>query len=701
MNLQELVNNAISYGQRGNFSKAIKHLNKALKKAPDNPLILYNLGFAYQNAKKYDMAINIYKRILKLDPDNVDTLLNLGQVYQAAMEFEKAQEIYEKAIRINPKSTEIYSNLGLVYFGQGKIKEAIFCYKEAIKINPTTAKAYSNLGSLYSFLNEKEKAAINFKKAIKYEPSNFKSYNFTGLIYLQQGNIPKAIESFNQALKLNPNHEGILFNLGNAYKKWNSSKAIFYYNEALKIAPRYFDVLSNLYHESREICDWSKLEKINKTLRELSSKGHIGQRFPGETPFDNIRRIDDPNENLRIAKIWSFMIEEQIQSIKPKFDFKPFENYPSSRRIRIGYISGDFRDHPMGYLVRHLFKNHDKKLFEVFAYSFGEDDQSSPRKDVEKYTEHFVDISKTGNVESAKRIYDDRIDILIDLMGFTKDSKIDVLAMKPAPVQINYLGFTGSMGSNFTDYIITDKVLTPPKDAKCYSEKIIYMPDGYQINGDYKIFEEKITRQDFGLPKKGFIFGVFNKPEKIDPVIFDVWMNILKRVPQSVIWIYSEKQEITQQNLKKEAIARGVNPKRIIFAARVPLEMHLARLQLANLALDTRTYSGGATTSQILYMGIPAIAISGKNYISRMASSLVTSAGLPELVVDNLKAYENLAVELASNKKGLDVFKKKLSENVKTGPMFKSQIFVKNLEKAYREIFEIWQNGQKPKQIIV
>lgn len=698
MNIRELVTSAVEYGRKGNLHRAIKLLNKAFRIEPNNPLVLYNLAFAYHKENNLIMAKKIYELALKNDPNNFLVYLNLGQIYQTLLDFKKSKEAYLKALKYNPNSFEIYTNLGLTYFGLGDIKNAITSYKKAINLNPKANKAYSNMGSLYSFLNERDQAIYYFKKAIEIDQNNFKNYNILGLIYYQKEDIPNAIENFEKALSLSPNNEGTLYNLGNAYKEWNSKKAIYYYEKALKIAPSYFDVLVRIYFESREICDWSSLEIYANYIKNLSKIGIIGQRFPGETPFDNVRRTDDPAENLRVATVWSTLIQKQVESLNPHFKFEHLKKNPN-KKIRIGYLSNDYRDHPIGYLVRHIFKNHDREPFEVFAYSSGIDDKSLPRKEVEKYSDHFVDINNLSVIDAAKKIYEDKIDILIDLTGYTKGGKLEVLALKPAPIQINYLGFVGSMGADFIDYIITDKVLTPPSLAKYYSEKFIYMPTMYQINGPYEVSKRKLKKTDFGLPENKIIFAAFNKPEKIDPYIFKTWMNILKRVPNSIIWLYPKNQLITKINLEKEAKKYGINPERIIYAERIPLDQHLARLKFVDIALDTHTYSGGATTSQLLYMGVPTITYPGKNYIRRMSAALLSGAGIPELIVKSYKEYEDLAVELATDGEKLKQLKFKLSKKIKNGPMFMSTLFVKNLEKVYKIIYKNYQKNIEQKII--
>jgi protein O-GlcNAc transferase len=348
-----------------------------------------------------------------------------------------------------------------------------------------------------------------------------------------------------------------------------------------------------------------------------------------------------------------------------------------------------------------LYGSHDRRDFKVNCYSYGQADGYTYRRKIEQDCDNFIDLFHLSHVESARRIYQDGVDILVDLVGHTEDNRMTICGYRPVPIQVSYLGFLGSSGADFMDYIITDRVVTPEAHAPYYSENFVYMPHSYQIN-DYltETSQTGVKRQEFGLPDDTFVFCSFNKPYKIEPVMFDSWMNILRKVDNCVLWLISGGKT-ADWNLKLAARERGVDSGRLIFAEMVPLEQHLERLQLADLALDTRIYNGGATTSNALGTGVPLITLLGDHFVSRMSASSLQAIGLPELITHSLEEYEALAVRLARNPAELRSIRQKLNENRSSTPLFDHLRYVRNLENAYRQMWEIFLTGEKPRQIDV
>ncbi|MDO8123229.1 MAG: UDP-N-acetylglucosamine-peptide N-acetylglucosaminyltransferase [Candidatus Hermodarchaeota archaeon] len=367
----------------------------------------------------------------------------------------------------------------------------------------------------------------------------------------------------------------------------------------------------------------------------------------------------------------------------------------------IGYLSNDFRYHPVAQLMLSLFGLHDRNRFKVVGYSHGIDDGSHYRKRIQQDCDKFVDLRNLGHADAAKRIYEDNIDILVDLNGHTAGSRLEICSCRPAPIQVTYLGFPGTSGAYFFDYIITDRIVTPQDHAPYYTENFVYLPHSYQVNDHTQsISDKEWQRKDFNLPEDGFIFCSFNQPYKIEPVMFSVWMKILTKVPKGVLWL-SWGQGTAKTNLRREAEARGVESRRLVFAENMPMNEHLARLRLADLALDTRVYNGGATTSNALWAGVPVITLQGGHFPSRMSSSLLTSIGLPELITHTAAEYESLAVRLACDAHELETIRQKLATNRLEKPLFDTPRFVRNLEKAYKEMWKIFLAGEQPRRIDV
>jgi protein O-GlcNAc transferase len=429
-------------------------------------------------------------------------------------------------------------------------------------------------------------------------------------------------------------------------------------------------------------------------LKALSS----GRKSP-VPPFLSIATYDDPARNLSIARSWSTEISNRTASIKPNFPFN--SRGPDHEGIKVGYISQDFRDHAMTHCMLGLFGLHNRDEFEVFCYACGKDDESPQRERIKKDCDHFVDIRDRSDFNASRRIYEDRIDILVDLMGHTQGNRLEIMALRPAPLQISFLRFAGTTGADFIDYLITDRIVSPEDHMLYYSEKLIYMPHSYNIyDHTQPVSNQPMEKTDVGLPEDGFVFCSFNQPYKIEHVLFHVWMNILNQVPESVLWLLRVNAD-AEKNLKGAAKERGIEPERFVFAEMLPTEEHLARHRLADLALDTRIYNGHTTTCDALWMGLPVITLQGRHFASRVSASHLTTIGLPELIVHSLEAYEELAVNMAQDSDLLIQTKEKLMKNRLNSPLFDNARSVKNLEWAYKRVWEIYREGKRPEHVYI
>ena len=570
-----------------------------------------------------------------------------------------------------------YYYQGYALYSQGNYLEAKKYFEIAIQENPRFSPAYNELGNIYKDNHDFINALKFYKKALNYMPQSAIILTNLGVTENQLGKIGQAQKYFKKAIMFDPKYADAYYNIGKIYlmaEKWQEAKE--YFEKALKTNPAFGYAQSLLALTKMQTCDWNKALKYDPMC---------------DTPLLNLLRLEDPEINLKVAQLRSATIEKKMVGF-PKFVHRKRKK----KKLIVGYMSNDFYNHATSYLIAGMFELHDRKKFAVYIYSYGPNDENYYLRKVKKDCDKFTDISKLGDYEAAQKIYSDGVDILVDLKGYTGGSRMEILALRPAPIQISYLGFPGTTGSNFIDYIITDKVVSPPSHKKYYSEKFAYMPNCYQINYDKrKIADIEYKRSDFNLPatsKSGLagrsvVFSCFNHTSKIDPETFTSWMRILKAVPKSVLWLF-RSNKIAEENLKKEAKKAGINPNRLIFATYLENSRHLARIKLSDLALDTFTYNGHTTTSDSLWAGVPVVTLQGKHFASRVASSILTAAGLPELITHSQKEYEDLAISLALNPQKLNAIRYSLLSNRLTCPLFDTQLFFKNLEKLYLDIYE-------------
>ena len=370
-------------------------------------------------------------------------------------------------------------------------------------------------------------------------------------------------------------------------------------------------------------------------------------------------------------------------------------------KVRIAYLSADFHRHPTAYLMAELFERHDRSRFEVIGVSFGVDDKSDMRRRLVAAFDQFYDVRRKSDQEVAKLLHDLQVDIAIDLKGYTQDSRPGILAYRPTPIQASYLGFPGTMGAEFIDYIIADKTVAPFEQQPFYTEKIVHLPDCYQVNDTKRnIAERTPTRQEAGLPEEGCVFCCFNNNWKITPEVFSVWIRLLHAVEGSVLWLFRDN-ESAERNLRKEAQARGIDPARLVFAGRLPLEDHLARHSLADLFLDTLPYNAHTTASDALWVGLLVLTCMGNAFAGRVAASLLNAIGLPELVTHSIEDYEALALRLAKDPSLLEGYRNRLAANRLTHPLFDTDRFRRHIEAAYLQMWEIWQRGEQPRSFAV
>jgi len=377
------------------------------------------------------------------------------------------------------------------------------------------------------------------------------------------------------------------------------------------------------------------------------------------------------------------------------------ERYPKHKKIRIGYFSADFKNHPVSHLTAELYEIHDRNRFEIYAFSYGPDTKDEMNLRIKVGVDHFHDVRTMSYEDAAILARSVELDIAVDLGGYTQDARTEIFAMTVAPIQISYIGYLGTMGANYYDYLVADRTLIPEEKQHHYSEKIVYMPNSYQVNVSKRsVSEASLLRHELGLPNTGFVFSCFNNSFKITPSTFTGWMRILKAVRGSVLWLF-ENNKNAAKNLKKEAIKFGINGDRLVFAAHMPVEEHLNRIKQADLFIDTLPYNAHTTTSDALRMGVPVLTCIGNSFASRVAASLLNAVNLPELITTTQEQYESLAIELATHPEKLKIIKDKLAHNLSTAPLYDTPLFTQHLESAYLTMYDRYQQGLEPDHIYV
>ena len=697
---EALYNIAGLYHFEGKYDQALLYYQKAIFVNQQFPEALNNMAATLNILRKYDEAIECCKEAIKIKANYGEPFNNMGNAYNALGDIESAIACYRKSMTLSGESAEVLCNYANALQENGMIDDAIALYKQAIKLAPTYGKTYNNLGIAYRSKRKLKEAELQFKKCMKLIPEDAEAYHNLGNIYYDQGAYASAALWYDRALSINPETVQTLINRGIIYQETGDSDAALYnFSKALEIDPRNSKAHSHLVHELYQRCEWPRIKELNTKIDKLTESELENGHRPNEMPFLNLIRSADPLINFRVAKRWS---RELSKSTLGKLGTSAFKHtYQKHKKITIGYLSNNFRNHPTSHLINDIFDLHDRSRFAINAYSYGEDDGSLYREKIQKKCDAFVDIQNSTHENAAQRIFNDRVDILVDLVGYMRGNRLEICAYRPAPIQVRWLGLAGTTGADFFDYLISDRIATPEDHASFYSESFVYMPDTYQANSQPVRKSTAIfDRGDLGLPEHGFIFCCFCSSYKIEPIMFRNWMEILNKVSGSVLWLLKSSPAVVE-NLRREASICGINPERLIFADKVPIEDHLQRIRHADLGIDTRIVNGAATTSDALRAGVPVLTMKGSHFASRMSASILNAIGLGAFVVETGPAYVQRAVELGNNPLVVQEIKATLKIYMHTKPLFDTHLFVRNLETAYIKMWERHRNGKNPEMLQV
>jgi len=693
MTAQSLFNSALDHLRNGQLVQAESLYRQLLAAQPNHPAALHLLGLVCHQTGRSAEAVRLIQQALELEPNNPDYLNNLGAALRGIGQVEQAIACYKKALQITPKDLDLQNNLGNACVDMGRFEEAAGCYRRVLRVlprNDDVRASFCHALQAYGYECHNKglfvQAEAAYAEAITANPKDgYLHYNL-GNAQRELAKTEAALKSYKQALVLIPNDADTYNNLGNVLRETGQlTEAIDAYQKALEINPNLYHARVHLVHQKQHICDWAGLDEEIQKIRHMVNDIPAAQVSPfaflamPDTSADEQKRCADQWVRNRIAPL--------VQNRQPYV----FKRDAEDSKLRIGYISSDFRLHPLAFLISELIELHNREQFEIYAYSNANDDKTAERQRLERAFDHFIDIRRLSDEQAANRIHQDRIDILVDLTGFTQSSRSAVAALKPAPITINWLGYPGTMGMledrPLFDYILTDSFITPNDTCSDYAEQLLPLPTCYQPNDRQRPIANIPSRENCQLPKDSFVFCSFNQTFKILPDIFGIWMRLLKARPNSVLWLL-ESNAVAKENLRHEAEMRGVDANRLIFAPRVAIAEHLARHQLADLFLDTLPYNAHTTASDALWMGLPVLTCAGQTFASRVAGSLLHALNLEELITDSLAAYEERALQLSSEVALLQSIKDKLAINKQNSALFDTTRFTKDLENTYQEIWQ-------------
>jgi protein O-GlcNAc transferase len=601
---------------------------------------------------------------------------------------ESAELYLKQALRFQSSNPHVLRLLGVISAQRKQYSEALKYFNDSLKSLPKNALALSNLGNVFLEIKEYSKALDSYNKSITIDPKYAEAWSNKGNALYELKRYDEAITHHDRALSLNPSYAEAWSNKGNVLNKLKRfDEAIAHYDKALSLKPDIDWICGELLHTKMKICSWSGLaDSLDNISKKVMANKKVLQ------PFPLLALNDDALLHRKSSEIYA-------QNKYPyNSSLGPILKRPETQKIRIAYFSADFRNHAVSFLAAELFELHDKNRFEIIAFSFGADDKSPMRSRLSQAFNQFIDVSDMSDLAIAKLARDLHIDIAVDLGGYTGEERAGIFAHRVAPIQVSYIGYLGTMGVEYFDYLLADKTIIPDSLEQIYLERIAYLPS-YQVNDRKRIISEKqFTRAELDLPEAGFVFCCFNNSYKILPTTFDGWMRILKAIEGSVLFLYAEN-EWSKANLIKEAKLRDVDGARLVFGGRIPPEEYLARYRVCDLFLDTFPYNAGTTASDALWAGLPVLTMMGKSFASRMAASLLNAIGLPELITNTQKEYEALAIELAKNPQQLAFIKQKLANNRLTTPLFDTPLFVKNIETVYIKMYEQYLKDLPPGRI--
>jgi predicted O-linked N-acetylglucosamine transferase (SPINDLY family) len=745
----------VAQAQLGRFEEAIASFARVRELQPGDAMVHRNLGNALRSVARLDEAVASFDAALELAPAMVDAQISRGNCCKELGRLDEALDSFDRALALQADQAGVWYNRGNVLLELGRLDEALDSYDQTIALAPDWAEAHNNRGNLLREHDRLDEALASFDTALRLKPdlgsahnnravalkdlkrldealaaseraveceADFNAYNNRGVVLVELKRLEEALVCFDSAARLKPDSAAVYNNAGNALQDLGRfEEAIACYDAAIRVSPELVDAYGNrgnaldklgrpveaiasyqialglrpdldsvralMLYQKAHICDWSDVPQDAELAR-------LGIDGDGVGPFTMLAADDHPARQLARARTWARTRMPATRPPLPKPAGRP-------EKLKIGYFSADYHAHAVMCLAARLFEVHDRARFELHAFSYGPDTRDGMRARAVAAFDTFNPIGQLGDEAAAGLAREMGIDIAVDLSGYTRGAKTGVFAHRAAPVQMNYLGYPGSMGADFIDYIVADGVVLPAAARQFYDEKVITLPHSYQANDNKRgIANRNFTRAELGLPAQGFVFCCFNANYKISPAEFDVWTRLLQRLEGSVLWLL-ESNATARANLTREAEARGIDPARLVFAPRMHAGDHLARHRAADLFLDTFNYNAHTTGSDALWAGLPIVTRLGESFAARVGASLLEATGLGELVTHSTAAYEELALALAADPARLAAIRARLAAGLPSAPLFDSEGFARDLERAYDVAFARRVAGLPPDHIDV
>ncbi len=632
-------------------------------------------------------AENLLQKLLAKQKNNLPANEIMGLVKAMLGKHAEASIFFERIYLINPNNFSNLFNLAKSLAESGRDLEAINFYQKVAKGSSNDIDVWINLGKCQAKINQLDDALASFKSAILIDPAHLGALLNMGAVLKDMGNMTESIKYFDRVLEIAEDHPEALYNKAILLKNLGHySDSIDYFERALIIKPNIDFGLGELFHLKMRICNWNQFTTtLNCCLNEIENSS--------VSPFPLLSLIDDPKLHQIAAKIY---LNKTVTVVTNHHKLK---QKSQKHKIKIGYFSCDFYNHATAYLMAHFFELQDRSHFETIAFSYGPQTQDEMYHRLKGCFDQFIDVANLDDCQIANLSKEHGIDIAVDLKGFTQGSRLGIFAQRAAPIQVSYLGYPGTLSAQFIDYIIADRTLICDDNQSFFTEKIIYLPNSYQVNDRHRLISTKTySRADFGLPANHFIFCCFNNNYKILPAMFDEWMKLLQAVDHSVLWLFKDN-DFARQNLIYEAQQRGIAAERLIFAERMDHAEHLARLRLADLFLDTFPYNAHTTASDALWVGLPVLTLIGRSFASRVGASLLNALDLPQLIANSIEQYRSIALELANDQVKLNQLKRKLAQAICTTPLFNTPQITKDIEAGFLAIYERHLHQQAPTHI--
>jgi predicted O-linked N-acetylglucosamine transferase (SPINDLY family) len=668
----------------GAHAQAKELLEKAIALQPGSAAAQSNLGTVLLKTGQSAAALERFDAAAALQPDDLDFQFNRANALLLLQRYAEALDCLDTLAKRQPRDPEILSQRAVALNKLERNDEALAEYDKALSLAPDNAALHANRGSVLRALWRFEEALQACDRAIALAPNDADGHHRRGTCLGELDRFEEALAAFDTALAIVPGHVLSRFNRGHVlFRLKRYEEALAAYWAILTAEPGSSEALGQVVHMAALICNWAATGELTDQLRASIDSGS----FAGDG-FAVLSMFDDPLVQRKAAEGRSAQVGSWRAPARSNITC-------SKGRLRIGYLSADFKMHAVAFLISGLIEAHDRSFCDVYGFSASADDGSPPRKRLEAAFDAWVDVGKLPDDALCREIRNAEIDILVDLGGYTKDSRFSALVGRPAPIQISYLGYPGSLGAPFIDYIIADEFVIPRDIAQYYTEKVVYLPDCFQANDGKRFIAPAVpSRTQCGLPEQGFVFCAFHSSYKLNPQVFDIWMRLLEAVPGSVIWLVAETA--ARGNLHAAAQERRVDPARLVFAETAKYPDHLARQKLADLFIDAWPYNGGTSVSDALWVGLPVLTFAGRSYAARMAGSLLQAGGLPELITYSPEEYEALALRLATDPELLRGVRRKLAANIGTAPLFDTDRFRKHIEAAYRQMWDRHQRGEPP-----